>query len=61
MSGDGLAHTRVFKQWGDTSSARWYAHPDGSVYHSRAVGHMQPSRYSLCDLVDKSEFEEIKP
>jgi hypothetical protein len=54
-----LSSTRVFKEWGRETSARWYAHPDGSVYHSRAVGHIQPSRYTLRDLIDKVEFEEI--
>jgi len=54
-----VAGARVFRERGRNWSGRWYALPYGFTYHSRATGHLEPSRWSVRELEAATQLEEI--
>jgi hypothetical protein len=54
-----LSEARVFKEYGRSTSARWYVLSDGRTYHSRDRGHLERSRHSLHRLETAMKLEEV--
>lgn len=48
---------REFQEWASTDSARWFVLPNGSVFHSRATGHLIPSAHGKVFI--ETSLEEV--